>query len=140
MAMIQHRQYVMNLVRWRNSAPRAGRSFPPLAANHVAVDGGCPLCPAKLGNGQHVVQLAVGPTDQDGAQAHNIGEEYTAGALLAHQPCVNRLSPSELEIALRDINFLSANGGGDAFEGQASAPTVKPAIPASPSVAFSHGG
>jgi hypothetical protein len=138
--MIQHRQYVMNLVRWRKGAPRAGRSFPPLAANHVAVEGGCPLCPAKLGNGQRVVQLAIGPTDQDAARAHNVGEEYTAGALLAHLPCINRFSPSELEIALRDIDFLSVNGGRDAFEGQASASTVEPTFPASPSVAFSHGG
>lgn len=140
MAMIQHRQYVMNLVRWRRGTARAGRSFPPLAEDHVAVEGGCPLCPAKLGNGQRVVQLAIGPTDHDGARSHNSGEEYTAGALLAHERCIKRLSPSELEIALRDIDFLSVNSGGDAFEGQASAPAEKPTFPASPSVAFSHGG
>lgn len=120
MGVIKHRQYVMNLVRWRKGARRVRQSFPPLAEDHVAGDGGCPLCPTKLGNGLRVVQLAVGPTDRDAARSHAAGEEYTAGAILAHEPCVNRFSDAELEIALCgiDLDFLAGNGNPGTFEGQ----------------------
>jgi hypothetical protein len=92
--------------------PRRRLSFPPLSADHVAVDGGCPLCPAHLGNGQRVVQLAVGPTDRDAARSHEAGEEYAAGAVLAHEPCAKRFSDAELEIALSGLDFLHPESPG----------------------------
>lgn len=145
MSMTRHWQYVKNLVRWRRGAERVRASFPPLAADHVAGQGGCPLCPYRLGNGLRVVQLAVGPTNRDAARLHEAGWEYTAGAVLAHQPCANRFSPAELDIALAGVDFGAlADDSSGAFEGQAPEPPADAGGSdtggASAQVAFLHKG
>lgn len=103
------RRYLVNLVRWQRGTPRVGLSFPPLAPDHVAVDAACPLCPERLGNGARVVQLAAGPMDAHAAYLEKLGVEFTAGAYVAHEPCVRRLSDSELGIALHGLPSLQVN-------------------------------
>lgn len=80
-----------------------GWTFPALEEGHVAVDACCPLCPDRLGNGQAVVQIAVGPIDEESARADARGEDHTACAVLAHGPCASHFSEPEIVIALRDI-------------------------------------
>ena len=79
-------------VRWKRGEPREGRIFPPLEANHPAMDKPCanPACPDLLGDETPVQLLAIGPnpSDPEDVERHRAGRWYNAVATLAHARCL----------------------------------------------------
>jgi hypothetical protein len=78
-------------VRWKAGEDRTGRSWPKLAPDHPAADDPCLLCDDRLGDGQAVTLIILGPGGRhddadDQLQALN-GRWHASWAVLLHSAC-----------------------------------------------------
>jgi hypothetical protein len=86
---------------WRNPNPdydpRRGRICPPLRPDHPAYHEPCLICTRKLGNGEMIQLLILGPTTHEDRLAHYAGTKYAALQALCHAVCVQGMPPSPTE-------------------------------------------
>lgn len=97
----------MIYVRWAAGEPRRGRVFEPLTLQHPEVQSPCVECGQELGTVDRVQLVAVGPTDTDDQMTHDRGGWYSAGAVLLHETCAERVTDDDLEALVSELRIAT---------------------------------
>lgn len=74
-------------LRWRQDQPRLSDVKHPLTSDHPSFDAKCLVCVERLGNGQPVQLLVLGPEDAEDRALHQAMRWYSAVALILHAAC-----------------------------------------------------
>jgi hypothetical protein len=102
---------VLTFVRWQKGQSRRGHVFAERVPSHPAATLACPYCGRELGT-MAIQAIVVGMIDPDADKLAKFeaGGVVSAGAVLLHERCANRMDDRQLEVFVRDVPVYEGGG------------------------------